>query len=226
VHPLVKHRLEEIPAPHSRQEIIPTTEQATSPLRRPMTKDLTIRTIVANPCKVTTTFNVTRCAKIIASKTTSSRLESSMTSLGPLHRCGPHNSKVVACDIFSTPNSLTSHLARNLKSPFSNIHAVPFKLYPHTRLPAPSSSPFKRPSLLTSAVACPRSFNSHSKRAGTAQYVLFTAVSSLGGFQTPAAVGVGMFVTAGVWKPSQSRPFALVDLHASLNLTSRHSPRQ
>jgi hypothetical protein len=31
------------------------------------------------------------------------------------------------------------------------------------------------------------------------------AVSSFGGFQTPAAVGVGMFVTAGVWKPSQEQ---------------------
>jgi hypothetical protein len=31
------------------------------------------------------------------------------------------------------------------------------------------------------------------------------AVSSLGGFQTPAAVRVEMFVTAGVWKPSQLR---------------------
>ena len=33
--------------------------------------------------------------------------------------------------------------------------------------------------------------------------LLFPAVSSLGGFQTPAAVHVGMFVTAGIWKPSQ-----------------------
>jgi hypothetical protein len=31
------------------------------------------------------------------------------------------------------------------------------------------------------------------------------AVSSCEGFQTPAAVGVGMFVTAGVWKPSHNR---------------------
>jgi hypothetical protein len=42
-----------------------------------------------------------------------------------------------------------------------------------------------------------------AERAGTASYVPLPAVSSLGGFQTPAAVGVGMFVTAGVWKPSQ-----------------------
>jgi hypothetical protein len=60
-----------------------------------------------------------------------------MTSLRPLHRFEPHNSEVVACDIFififATSNSLKSHVARNLKSPFSNMHAVPFKLYPHTR---------------------------------------------------------------------------------------------
>jgi hypothetical protein len=56
-----------------------------------------------------------------------------MTSLRPLHRGEPHNLEVVACDIFATPNSLKSHMARNLKSPFSNIHAVPFKLYSHTR---------------------------------------------------------------------------------------------
>jgi len=56
-----------------------------------------------------------------------------MTSLRPLHRCGPYNSQVVACDIFATPNSLKSHVGRNLKSLFSNIHAVPFKLCPHSR---------------------------------------------------------------------------------------------
>ena len=51
----------------------------------------------------------------------------------PVHRCEPHNSEVVACDIFATPNSLKSHVARNLKSPFSNIHAVTFKLCSHSR---------------------------------------------------------------------------------------------
>jgi hypothetical protein len=51
----------------------------------------------------------------------------------PVHRCEPHNSEVVACDIFATPNSLKSRVARNLKSPFGNIRAVPFKLCPHPR---------------------------------------------------------------------------------------------
>jgi hypothetical protein len=38
------------------------TEQAISPLRRRMIKGLTIRTTVPNPCKPTTTLNVTRCS--------------------------------------------------------------------------------------------------------------------------------------------------------------------
>src|SRR5262249_8572619 len=74
---------------------------------------------------------------------------------------------------------------------------------PRPRTASPSS-PLNRPSLQTLAVARPRP-NPHSKRAGTAQYVPFLAVSSLGGFQTPAAVRAGMFVTAGVWKPSHNR---------------------
>src|SRR5262249_18518715 len=61
------------------------------------------------------------------------RLQSSMTLLRPVYRCEPHNSEVVACDIFATPKSLKSNVGRNLKSPFSNIHAVPFKLCPHSR---------------------------------------------------------------------------------------------
>ena len=61
-------------------------------------------------------------------------------------------------------------------------------------------------STLAADLSCgPPTPKSPSKRAGTAQYVTFLAVSSLEGFQTPAAVRVGMFVTAGVWKPSQDR---------------------
>ena len=37
------------------------------------------------------------------------------------------------------------------------------------------------------------------------------AVSSLGGFQTLAAVPVETFVTAGVWKPSQNRTYARLE---------------
>src|SRR5712691_1781336 len=56
-----------------------------------------------------------------------------MTLLRPDHHCEPRNSEVVGCDIFATPNSLISHEAGNLKSPYSNIHAVSFKLCPHSR---------------------------------------------------------------------------------------------
>jgi hypothetical protein len=38
------------------------TAQAISPLRRRMIKGLTIRTTVPNPCKSTTTLNVTPCS--------------------------------------------------------------------------------------------------------------------------------------------------------------------
>src|SRR5215472_15024334 len=64
-------------------------------------------------------------------------------------------------------------------------------------------------STLAADLSCgPPTPKSPSKRAGTAQYVTFLAVSSLEGFQTPAAVRVGMFVTAGVWKPSQKPTLA------------------
>src|SRR5262249_31432040 len=84
---------------------------------------------------------------------------------------------------------------------------------PRPRTASPSS-PLNRPSLQTSAVARPRP-NPHSKRPGTAQYVPSLAVSSLEGFQTPAAVRVGMFVTAGVWNPSQTRKSRSTIRHGS-----------
>jgi hypothetical protein len=51
----------------------------------------------------------------------------------PEGRCEAHSVEVVAGDIFATPNSLNSHVGRKLKSPFSNIHAVTFKLCRHSR---------------------------------------------------------------------------------------------
>src|SRR5712691_4027997 len=53
-----------------------------------------------------------------------------------------------------------------------------------------------------SAVARPRP-NPHSSTGGTAQYVPLPAVSSLGGFRTPAAVRRETHLAAGVRKPSQ-----------------------
>jgi hypothetical protein len=48
-------------------------------------------------------------------------------------RSGAHNLRVVTRDIFATPNSLKSHAARKLKSPFSNIRAVTSKLCSYWR---------------------------------------------------------------------------------------------
>jgi hypothetical protein len=44
-----------------------------------------------------------------------------------------HRARVVECAIFATPNSLKSQVARNLKSPFSNIRAVTLKLCSRSR---------------------------------------------------------------------------------------------
>jgi hypothetical protein len=51
----------------------------------------------------------------------------------PEGRCEAYNLKVVTGDIFATSNSLKSHVGRKLLSPFSNIRAVTFKLYMHSR---------------------------------------------------------------------------------------------
>src|SRR5215470_15221214 len=48
--------------PHSRQEIIPITEQAIGPLRRRMIKGLTICTTAEYRARLPTTLNVTRCS--------------------------------------------------------------------------------------------------------------------------------------------------------------------
>ncbi len=91
------------------------TEQAISPLRRRMIEDMTIRMIVPSTLQAT---NDLECDTVQwqmrrSSRDTSSRLRSSMTLLRPVHRREPHNSEVVACDIFATPNSLKSHVARS-----------------------------------------------------------------------------------------------------------------
>jgi hypothetical protein len=44
----------------------------------------------------------------------------------------PHHAVVVACDLFATPNSLKSRVARKVLSPASNIHAVTPKLRTHS----------------------------------------------------------------------------------------------
>src|SRR5260370_33523523 len=49
-------------------------------------------------------------------------------------RCQASNVKVVAGDLFATPNLLKSHTERNLLSPYSNIRAVTSKLCACRRL--------------------------------------------------------------------------------------------
>ena len=49
-------------------------------------------------------------------------------------RCQASNVKVVAGDLFATPNPLTSHPEKNLLSPFSNIRAITPKLCTRSRL--------------------------------------------------------------------------------------------
>src|SRR4029077_18585760 len=63
--------------------------------------------------------------------------------------------------------------------------------------------------------------NPHSCARGTAQRVPLPAVSSLGGFRTPAAVRGGTFVTAGVRKPSQKPTPVLVRLGCDTGVYTR-----
>jgi hypothetical protein len=79
------------------------------------------------------------------------------------------------------PQPATAQVAPMLPSPIYGPHIT----RTHRARPAPLSSPLNRPSLLTSAGPAHQPPNTCS-----------FSVSSLGGFQTPAAVG--MFVTAGV----------------------------
>jgi hypothetical protein len=53
-----------------------------------------------------------------------------------------------------------------------------------------------------------------AERVAPPNIVPLAAVSSVGGFQTPAAVRVGTFVRAGVWKPSQELTIAQAHSHA------------
>jgi hypothetical protein len=78
-------------------------------------------------------------AVIVVSKTRSSEQafcgppRGSLWPVRPESRCEAHSVEVVASDIFATPNSLKSHVGQKLKSPFSNIRAVTFKLCRHSR---------------------------------------------------------------------------------------------
>jgi hypothetical protein len=96
-----------------------------------------------------------------------------------------------------------THIASNYLPAYAGyVVAAVGGVYNEGGTHASPASPLNRPSQLTSAVARPR-LNPHSKRVGTASYAPLPAVSSVAGFQTPGAVGAGMFVPARAWKPSQ-----------------------
>jgi hypothetical protein len=112
------------------------TDEAMSPLRQRMIEDMTIRMIASKTHKATKDFEWRdRDAAIVVSRTRSSN-QLRLRSLWPVRpegRCEAHNVKVVAHDIFATPNYLKSHGGRKLLSPFSNIRAVTSKLCTHSR---------------------------------------------------------------------------------------------
>jgi hypothetical protein len=64
-------------------------------------------------------------------RTSMATFPNSAARLCPLwleRRCQASNVKVVAGDLFATPNLLKSHTERNLLSPYSNIRAITPKL--------------------------------------------------------------------------------------------------
>ena len=72
-------------------------------------------------------------ANSFGSKESSSLKSSRVPAPMPPEGCPePHHAEVVACDLFATPNSLKSRVARKVLSPFSNIHAVTPKLRTHS----------------------------------------------------------------------------------------------
>ena len=72
-------------------------------------------------------------ANSFGSKELSSLKSSKVPAPMPPEGCPePHHAEVVACDLFATPNSLKSRVARKVLSPFSNIHAVTPKLRTHS----------------------------------------------------------------------------------------------
>ena len=107
---------------------------------------------IENPGRLRTT--VSRCnwrCGMVVSKTSARNRSPLMRSLASLRR-GAHNSWIVARDIFATPNCLKSHEARKLKSPFSNIRAVTFKL---RSCSSPTAVEHRLPSRLRAALKSP-----------------------------------------------------------------------
>ena len=119
-------------------------------------------------------------ANSFGSKESSSLKSSRVPAPMPPEGCPePHHAEVVACDLFATPNSLKSRVARKVLSPFSNIHAVTPKLRTHSTSTAIQNQ-------WTSNVQ-----RSISKRARCAVSAPLPAISCLGAFRPPAASARG-----------------------------------
>jgi hypothetical protein len=97
-----------------------------------------------------------------------------------------HNAKVEMCAVFATRNSLKSQGRRKLLPPLATF-------VPYWKSCARGQG--RQPS------------NPHSSSPLHRCSFPLIAVSSLGGFRTPAVVRVETFVAAGIRKPSQTRPF-------------------
>ena len=104
-------------------------------------EDMTIRTIASKDQQdYQTTLNMRDGANAdIAVR------RSAITSLRTMDH---HNLKVVARDIFATPNSLILQVWRESKSPFSNIHAVTSKLCSQSSQTATEIDSFPRIAVL------------------------------------------------------------------------------
>src|ERR1700730_11349882 len=65
-------------------------------------------------------------------------------TLGPKACREAHHAEVVECCFFAEPNSLKSWMGQNVKSPFSNIRAVTYRLYSYSTGIAVPNRPSRR----------------------------------------------------------------------------------
>src|SRR6476660_6155941 len=99
----------------------------------------------------------------------------------------PHHAEVVACDLFATPNSLKSRVARKVLSPFSNIHAVTPKLRTHS-----TSTPFK---INGRRICVQRSISKRARCLLVPHFPRFRALALFG--RRPLQRGEGLVIAGG-----------------------------
>jgi len=85
--------------------------------------------------------------------------------------------EVVECALFATPNSLKSHAVKKLFYPFSNTHVISSKLWAHWGRTASQTHLISKSKVWQSSILVSVRRTSH---------VPLSAISSLGGFRTPA----------------------------------------